>query len=395
MNACAAALLGVFGMLGLALNASFGESAIPSSAANETLMQGATFRWNGRMATVDKLESLPHVESEYTRRFTFDSFANPKLKELRDQYQLEQVIAGGKDEFERQVLLMDWTHHRFKKFGKPTNDARGGLAILSGIENGETYFCAHYAQLLASAAASLGWVDRELALRRHQGVAKGGSSEHSTTEIWSNQHAKWIMLDPTSNMYLEKGGVPLNAFEIREEWFYHEGKDLLFVVGKEKKRYKKQDLPITLAHFEGFGNLTIDPDELDKYGFIGYVPNTNLMDAGEDYAQMFIVKDKLCEGTKWHVRKLPEHPESDPYFPIDQAALSLRFREGELSLMMKTFTPNFKSFEVRLDEGEWKTAPSELSWKIRPGRNRVAARVVNQFGVTGPVSAVEVRVADN
>src|SRR6187200_235908 len=124
MNACAAALLGVFGMLGLALNASFGESAIPSSAANETLMQGATFRWNGRMATVDKLESLPHVESEYTRRFTFDSFANPKLKELRDQYQLEQVIAGGKDEFERQVLLMDWTHHRFKKFGKPTNDAR-------------------------------------------------------------------------------------------------------------------------------------------------------------------------------------------------------------------------------------------------------------------------------
>ena len=35
--------------------------------------------------------------------------------------------------------------------------------------------------------------------------------EHSVTEIWSNQHRKWVMLDPTSNMYLEKDGVPLNA----------------------------------------------------------------------------------------------------------------------------------------------------------------------------------------
>jgi hypothetical protein len=394
MNARASYLLRLVAMLAFMLPATRVDGAGEKSGTDELLSQGSSFRANGRMATVTALDSLPYVESEYTKRFAFDSFANPLLKELREQYRLQEVVDEGKDEFERQVRLMDWVHHRFKKFGKPSINAKGALAILNGIENGETFFCAHYAQLMVSCAASLGWVDRELALRRHQGVAQGGSSEHSTTEIWSNQFAKWVMLDPTSNMYLEKSGVPLNAFEIREEWFYRQGNALVFVIGKERKRYKKQNLPIILGHFEGFGNLTIDPDELDKYGFIGYIPNTNLMDVGEDYAQMFIVKDKLCEGTKWHVRKLPEDPASDPYFPINQAALSLTLRKDALSVALKTLTPNFKTFETKLNDEEWKTSPPEFVWTIRPGRNRLAARARNEFGLSGAVSSAEVTAAE-
>src|SRR2546422_8099566 len=104
------------------------------------------------------------------------------------------------------------------------------------------------------------------------------------------------MLDPTSNMYLEKDGVPLNAYEMRQEWFYRDGTNLTLVIGKRK--YKKSGLPIFLKRFDGFGDLAVHTDELDKYGFIGYIPNTDLMDAGFDYARMFIVKDQLCDGTK-------------------------------------------------------------------------------------------------
>lgn len=126
-----------------------------------------------------------------------------------------------------------------------------------------------YVEVLVSAAASLGWVDQSLALRRHQGVNKvGGSTEHSVTEMWSNQHRKWVMFDPTSNMTLETNGVPLNAWEIRQEWFYRGGTNLVFVVGKERKKYRKANLPIVLGRFPNFGELTVEPDELDKYGFI-------------------------------------------------------------------------------------------------------------------------------
>ncbi len=303
-------------------------SAARTHGAEVSLKEGVTIDLAGRTATLRRLESLPYVESEYTKRFKFDSFDNPKLKKLRERYYLDEVIASGQDEFERQVLLMDWTHRQFKKFGRPSTNCHGALQILNAIDEGHTFFCAHYANVLVSAAASLGWVDRPLALRRHQGANKvGGSTEHSVTEIWSNQHRKWVMLDPTSNMYLEKDGVPLNAFELRQEWFYRGGTNLVFVVGKERKKYRKSDLPIFLGRFAGFGDLTVDPDEPDKYGFIGYIPNTDLMDSGYDYSKMFITKDALCDGTKWHVRTLPANPAVDPYFPIGQAALSLRVRD--------------------------------------------------------------------
>lgn len=366
----------------------------PAQPTNDSLSEGATVQLNGRTAKLRKLDTLPYVESDYTRRFKFDSFENPKLRELRERHYLDEVIAPGKDEFDKQVLLMDWTHKQFKKFGQPSTNCSGALGILKAIDDGHTFFCKQYLEVLVSSAASLGWVDRPLALRRHQGVAKvGGSTEHSVTEIWSNQHRKWVMLDPTSNMYLEKDGVPLNAYEIRQEWFYRDGTNLVFVIGKERKKYRKSDLPIFLQRFAGFGDLAVNPDELDKYGFTAYIPNTDLMDAGFDYAKMFIVKDKLCDGTKWHVRTVPANPAVDPYFPIGQAGLSLRADRGNIKVALKTLTPNFKQYEIRIDKSGWKQTGDQFEWKLQPGSNLLEARTVNQFGVNGPVSTAEFEVS--
>lgn len=366
-----------------------------AQSASDPLKEGATIDLGGRTATLRTLETLPFVESEYTKRFKFDSFENPKLKELRERGRLDEVIASGKDEFDQQVRLMDWTHRQFKMFGRPSTNCHGALQILQAIDEGHTFFCAHYANVLVSAAASLGWVNRSLALRRHQGVNKnGGSTEHSVTEIWSNQHRKWVMLDPTSNMYLEKDGVPLNAFELRQEWFYRGGTNLVFVVGKERKKYRKSDLPIFLGRFAGFGDLTVDPDEPDKYGFIGYIPNTDLMDSGYDYAKMFITKDALCDGTKWHVRTLPANPAVDPYFPIGQAALSLRAVDGKLLVAIKTLTPNFKRYEVQIDGGGWKPSDEQFNWRLRSGPNRLEARTVNRFGINGPISTAVIELKE-
>lgn len=366
---------------GLPLTRVFGGSFEP----------GAKFQVGGRSIQVLKFETLHYVESDYSRRFKFDSFQNPKLRELREKYRLDEVIAGGKDEFEKQVMLNEWVHERFKKFGKPSSDARGALEILEGIDAGNTFFCTQFAELMVSSAASLGWVDRTLALRRHKDRPGASSTEHSTTEIWSNQHRKWVMLDPTSNLRIEKAGVPLNAWEIRQEWFYHDGKNLDFIFGREGRRYKKSDLPARLKYFEGFGELRFDPDECDKYGFIGYIPNTDLMNSGFDYSGMFIVKDALCEGTKWHQRILPQNPAVDPYFPINQAELTPAIENGELIIAIRTLTPNLKTFEARFDEGEWEACGRKVRWPLKAGKNKVEARSVNQFEVAGPVSTIEIR----
>src|SRR5687768_1837535 len=342
-------------------------SLLPSGAASaQPLKQGDTFRVAGKSYTLSKLDTLPYVENEYSGRFKFDSFDNPKLKKLRERFGLDEVVAPGKDEFDRQVLLLDWVNTRFKKFGRPTSEARGALKILEANDAGHTFFCAHYADVLVSAAASLGWVDRALALRRPDNVGSG-STEHSSTEIWSNQHRKWVLFDPTFAMYAEKDGVPLNAFELRREWFYREGRDLVFVLGKDRRRYRKSDLPVFRSRHAGFGDLSLDESALNVYAFIGYIPNTNWMDGGPDYGKMFITQDKICDGTTWHKRTVPADPATEPYFPINQAAMTPVVDGDGVRVELKTLTPNFKTFMTRIDGGEWRSCGDSLSWKFRPG----------------------------
>jgi hypothetical protein len=358
-------------------------------AAERPLVQGATVSLNGRTCTVTRLETLPYVESEYTKRFKFDTYDNPKLKELRERYRLDDVVAAGKDEFERQVLLLDWVNHRLKKFGRPSSPARGALDILAATDAGNSFFCAHYGDVMVSAAASLGWVDRSLALRRPDRLGEG-STEHTSTEIWSNQYGKWVMFDPTFAMYVEKDGVPLNAFELRQEWFYHDGRDLVFVIDKERKRVRKSDLPVFRNRYAGFGDLSLDASALNVYAFIGYIPNTNLMNGGADYGKMFIVQDQVCDGTTWHKRTIPADPAHEPYFPIGQANVVLVADGAGLRVNLKTLTPNFKTFQARVDGGEWKASGDAFNWTVHDGTNRLEVKTVNQFGVEGPGSVVVV-----
>src|SRR5688572_10147691 len=47
------------------------------------LRENAAIDLHGRPATLTKLDTLPYVESDFTKRFRFDSASNPRLKELR------------------------------------------------------------------------------------------------------------------------------------------------------------------------------------------------------------------------------------------------------------------------------------------------------------------------
>ena len=378
-------------VLVLAMCGVFTSIAAAGTSSPHPLAQGDSTDLDGQKIVLTRLDALPYVESSYSKRFKFDSFDNPKLKELRETYHLNDVIAPGKDEFERQVLLVDWVNHRFRKFGKPSSPARGALEILPAIVEGNSFFCSQYGQVMVSAAASLGWVDRPLALRRPDNRGSG-STEHTSTEIWSNQYRKWIVLDPTFAMYFEEDGVPLSAYEFRQEWFYNDAKDVTFVLDKDRKRFHKSDMPVFRGRYPGFGDLVLDAGATNVYAFIGYVPNTNLLDAGSDYGGMFITRDQLCDGTNWHKRQNPADPAHDPYFPIDQAALTLVPNGAGIEVSVKTLTPNFKTFLARTDAGDWKPAGEQFMWLPHPGANRLEVKSVNQFGIDGPVSTAEVRV---
>ena len=108
---------------------------------------------------------------------------------------------------------------------------------------------------------------------------------------------------------------------------------------------------------------------------------------------MFIVKDKMCEGTKWHERKVPQNPAVEPYFAIDQAALTISLDAGKVQVAIKTTTPNFKEFQSSVDHGPWQKCDAKSSWNVHPGSNHLAVKVINKFGVEGPVSTAVIEVS--
>ena len=72
----------------LLLTASLACGALESAGGVETpgLQPGSVIELQGRTARLIKLDSLPLVESNWSKRFHFDKASNPKLKELRERY---------------------------------------------------------------------------------------------------------------------------------------------------------------------------------------------------------------------------------------------------------------------------------------------------------------------
>lgn len=350
-------------VLSVALAAIFASPAAGQEAGGvEAKKPGEAIDLAGRRATVVKIDSLPYVENEFTSRFTFDTYENPKLRLLRQQYDLDKVTAPGRTDFEKQLLLLTWAHERFD-FGDPQGKGgmRNALEILELAKGEQKFFCVQHAAVLLSAAASMGYVCRSI-----------GHATHSWNEIWSAEHRKWVLFDPTPGAYAVKDGAPVNTYEARAASFEDGAKGVAFVNGKSGRASPKS--------FK-FANFSIGT-------------STNWLDSRP--AGSIRIRDKWSGGdANARPAGAPTNPGVDLYFPIHQAALGLEPQGGDIKVTLRTMTPNFKAYRVRIDGRSWADSSSaQFVWKLHPGKNLLEAKAVNKFDVEGSVSTAELLVSD-
>jgi hypothetical protein len=242
-------------------------------------------------------------------------------------------------------------------------DEASPAKIIEYQKQEERFYCEHYACMMCGTAASLGWVYRML--------SHGG---HTWGEMWSNQYGKWVFMDPTSGRYYtDLQGNPLGEAEARDDFYKNGGKNFQFrsafsqkvVAGGEKYDQRKE--------------------------VVGYHPNTNLLDERFDYKGMFMIKDQFSKKTKIRGQGEPvQDALRDPYFPINQAALSLQPAPAGLAVTVRTLTPNFKAFRARVDGGKWRNVDASFAWNLHGGNNLLEVKSVNLFEVGGAASRVEV-----
>lgn len=345
---------------------------------------------------------------------------SPRLKLLRERYQLDKVIAPGQTEMEQLMLLRHWVRNQWHTaWGShpaawmPPWDA---LMILEAKDQPDCLtMCTHYAAVFTQCCLALGWTARHCIL-----------DHHCVSEVWVNQHRKWVMMDPGNsaeradvNLHFERKGVPQSALELHLAQRTGQTGDLTvcFTPAPLMEKIAALCRPAPPAKEK----LAPRPDtvplaELPKYPVCGLVNFRRYAFPGRNTFLDSLYPGELYQGWSnyyydgyWWIgdeadgpRLSPEYSQHrNPSRPQDidwslnwvRAHLARTAQAGEVRIDLETFTPNLGRLEMTEESPEkpaWKPVTASFLWKLKPGKNTLRVRGVNQFERAGSESTVQV-----
>jgi len=140
---------------------------------------------------------------------------HPKLVEMRSRYELDDVVAGASDDYERLRRIVKWTHDRWEHSGDNVPSQPDPLTILDEAAVGKRFRCVEYARVAAACARALGMPSRVLCLKREEVETATSGAGHLVAEVWLEPQKKWVFADAQWDVIPECEGLPLNAVEFQ------------------------------------------------------------------------------------------------------------------------------------------------------------------------------------
>jgi len=355
--------------------------------------------WAARLELTDS----HNEEIRYTSiPFEYEKFDEPQLAELRRTYQLDQVVAGAQSELGKMIKLRNWVSAQWR-FDPPVPyypawDACEILPLRKG-------FCVQYAIVFMQCALSLGMQTR-FVFGHFPNVRLKGEwvCGHEVNEYWSNDLGKWVMMDAHQDECFadRRTGVPVNMLELHEDQL-----DTYLPKGIDGRgAHFGEELPSdALLRWKGAEpDPRMDKPKLAiKWGYLYWMPRSNF------YSHRF--PEPLCQGRNWtwtgywlwqddrtpRQWRLGRYTQrhSDIEWTINQVrwAASPAEQEGTIRLTMGTVTPDFDTFLISSDGGEWQPSTDTFDWRLHAGSNRVEMRVRNRAGILGRKSWIELEYA--
>ena len=174
------------------------------------------------------------VESAYEFHFPAP---NPLLTELRERYELDEVIRPGRTGWEQILLLREWVHGKWDHgWSLVLPETTNALDILREVERGNDFHCVYYSITFMQCLQALGFVARRTGIGKTatEWDAPGeGNVGHSIIEVYSHDFHKWVMLDADLNVHFERDGIPLSALEIHRAWVTRRWDEVRMVRGEK------------------------------------------------------------------------------------------------------------------------------------------------------------------
>jgi hypothetical protein len=216
------------------------------------------------------------------------------------------------------------------------------------------------------------------------------AGNHGVNEIWCNKYQKWFISDAEFDGHFEKGGIPLSALEIRDEYLRNGGKDVVLVTGPGKKQAKSQ--------------LLFSPH---TYRFVAYeLTGDRHTQSGWSSGALAVWEDEYFRTHAWHRWSGPPGGRAPLHWALRRnffirvahrdwiewtpnvVSVSAEIQGQAARVRLRSHTPNFDRYEMLAPGGQWKKTGAEFDLKLEGPQVRREFRSVNTAGVAGPVSRV-------
>ncbi len=317
-----------------------------------------------------------------------EDFHHPRMKRLREEYRLEEAVRGEESDFRRMLRLRAWVHSRWP-IDNNQNFSGDAFAILEKAKEGAGFHCAHSMTVQYAVMTAMGHVARNLGTDAdHEKFGK--SRHHGVNEVWSNEHAKWVLLDAKYDVHFERDGVPLSALEVHDAVRSGKTEGVLTVRGVDRRT-------------ESLGGPDSIEASPDNYWWISYhVRSDTFTQPHWSGGSRLVVPDNdAFRTTVWQrggASGLAKHWAygANAFIPVKEARQiewtpgvpGLRVTQkadGALEVRLQSATPNFKEYEVRVQGRGWAPCPEgRAAWSLEKGENTLEVRTRNLFGIAGP-----------
>ena len=149
---------------------------------------------------------------EFTLRF--DDPDTPELDQLRKEFQIDAVVAGAANDYDRLIRLTLWTSRQWEHDSSHMASQSDPITILREAKAGGRFICQNYAMVLAGTARVYGLFARHLNILPADVETR--SEAHSVVEVWVPAFRKWVLADGQYGIVPELNHTPLSGLELQK-----------------------------------------------------------------------------------------------------------------------------------------------------------------------------------
>ena len=317
-----------------------------------------------------------------------------RAKRLREEYRLDDVVAGEASEFRRMLKLRHWVHSRWH-IDNDQNFNGDVFEILEKAKAGAGFNCTHAMKVQHAVMTAMGFVARDLGVQCNTEKFPD-AFHHGVNEVWSNEYAKWVLMDGEYDFHFERNGWPLSALEVHEAVRGDGGHGIVKIQGPRRAAVSMDGpgFPFTSAvgywwvayhvRQNTFTQTSGNESRLVVFDSEAFRQTTWLRKRGDNVLRKHWAYDAKAF-IPTHERQQIEWTPGVPELRARQTA------SGQLQVGVRSDTPNLQSTRSRIDGGEWRALnDGHLTWKLQDGENRLEVCTRNVLDVEGPVVTASV-----